>query len=169
MRNQKASAMALRDWDEVNQCLRKMGELDIEKETLDGRLTLEINDVKGRYSVWAEEVIAERRGIEALVKGFVETRKAEFVKVRSKELDFGTVAYRVVSSIPTPRAADKLSAIVRAVKAMGMSCLRTKEEIDKEALESLSDMELAKIGLTRKVEDKLRIEPKMEAIKGARG
>jgi phage host-nuclease inhibitor protein Gam len=167
MTKKEKERMALRDWEEVNQCLRKMGELDIEKENLDGRLTLEINDVKQRYTAWAETVVSERRGIEALVKGFVEARKDEFIKVRSKDLDFGTIAWRVVSSIPTPRAVDKLSAVVRAVKALGMNCLlRVKEELDKEALERLSDMDLVKIGLARKVEDKLRIEPKMEAIKG---
>lgn len=169
MTRQEKEAMALRDWDEVNQCLRKMGELDIEKENLDGRMTLEINDLKQRYAAWAEDVISERKSIECLVRSFVEGRKAEFVKVRSKELDFGTVAYRVATSIPTPRAQGKVAEIIQAVKAMGMSCFRTREELDKEALDTLTDQDLAKIGLARKTEDKLRIEPKMEAIKGARG
>ena len=166
MAKQKVNTYALKDWDEVNACLRKMGELDIEKESLDGEMTLEINTIKQRFTVLADEVLTERKEIEATVRGFVESRKDEFIKVRSKELDFGTVAWRVVTSIPTPRAADKLAAIIRTVKTAGLKCLRTREELDKEALESLSDLELAKIGLTRKVEDKLRIEPKIEVIRG---
>ena len=166
MTRQEKEALALKDWDEVNQCLRKMGELDIEKEKLDGRLTLEINDVKERYAAWGDEVLSERKSIETLVRGFVESRKSEFVKVRSKELDFGTVAFRVASSIPTPRAPGKVAEVIKALKYMGFKGYRVKEELDREALDNLTDQDLAKVGLARKVEDKLRIEPKMEAIKG---
>lgn len=166
MTKEEQTAIALSDWEEVNLCLRKMGELDIEKETLNGRMTIEINEVKERYAAWVGDITSERKDIEALVREFVDARKAEFVKVRSKELDFGTVAFRVVSSIPTPRAPGKVAEIIKALKFMGLNCFRTKETLDKEALDGLTDQDLAKIGLTRKVEDKLRIEPKMEAIKG---
>ena len=155
------------DWDGVNLGLRRMGELDIEKEDLEGRMTLEINQIKERYKLLVDPVIQERCEIEADIKAFVEGRKDEFLKTRSKDLDFGTIAYRVATSIPTPRAVEKLAAVIRSVKALGMNCLRVKEELDKSALEELSDQDLAKIGLLRKVEDKLRIEPKIETIKAA--
>lgn len=157
--------VGLAGWDEVNQCLKRIGELDIMREDLEGTMTLEINQIKERYAGFVEPLVSERREIEALVRAFAESRKDEFVKVRSKELDFGTIAWRVVSSIPLPRAVDKLNAVIRAVKALGWGCIRVKEELDRESLEKLTDPELARIGLNRKVEDKLRIEPKIETVR----
>lgn len=94
----------------------------------------------------------------------MEQNKQDFLKVRTKTFDFGVVAMRVTRKI----VIRNVKAVIAAIKALGLTqYLRVKEEPDKEALDGLSDQELAKIGVKRVVEDKLRIEPNIERLREA--
>jgi phage host-nuclease inhibitor protein Gam len=160
----KTTATTLTSWDDVNDALRRLGEIEIARQEFEGRMTLEINETRARYAENFERMAREQAGIEANIAGFVEENKAEFLKTRSRTLDFGTVAFRVVKKI----VLRNTKAVVAAIRALGwVQYLRVKEEPDKEALNGLSDTELARIGVTRKIEDKLRIEPNIERLQEA--
>lgn len=151
-------------WDDVNLWLKRLGEIHIATEDLEGRMTLEINTIKDAYAPHYADMAAEKKIIEAAIKEFVEANKAEFLKIRTKTFDFGTVALRVTKKI----AIRNVKAVIAAIKGLGwMQCIRIKEEPDKEALDGLSDQELARIGVKRVVEDKLRIEPNIERLREA--
>ena len=152
----------LTSWDGVNNAFRRLGEIEILCQEVDGRMTLEINEIRDRY-VREYGLLAEERAIiEADISAYVEANKTEFLKIRSRTLDFGTVAFRVTKKI----VLRNTKAVVAAIKAAGWTqYLRVKEEPDKEALDGLSDTELARIGVTRKTEDRLRIEPNIERLK----
>ncbi|NLT22581.1 MAG: host-nuclease inhibitor protein Gam [Syntrophorhabdus sp.] len=150
------------DWPEVDGALRRMGEIDIKLQKLEGEMTLKINEIKAEYDVKAEGLKAEHKAIEENITLFAESRKQEFARVRSKDLTFGVVAYRVVTKVVLKSKA----ATVAALKALGLvQYLRIIEEPDKEAMSGLDATTLAKCGATLKTEDKLRIEPNMEKIK----
>ncbi|MBF0487875.1 MAG: host-nuclease inhibitor Gam family protein [Nitrospirae bacterium] len=98
------------------------------------------------------------------ITAFCEEHKHEFAKTRSKELTFGTVAYRVTTKI----VIRSLKACVAAMEALGLAqYLRIEKKPDKEIMLNLDDQTLAKVGASRKTEDNLRIEPAMEKIKEA--
>ena len=154
----------LASWDEVNNALRRLGEIEIMGQEYEGQMTLEINEIRDRYGKEFGLLAEEQAVIETDIASFVAANKAEFLKVRSKTLDFGTLAFRVTKKI----VLRNTKAVVAAIKALGwQQYLRIKEEPDKEALDGLSDTELARIGVTRKTEDRLRIEPNIERLKEA--
>jgi phage host-nuclease inhibitor protein Gam len=162
MAKRQQEVQELPDWEAVDQALRRMGEIDIAIQKLEGEMTLRINEIRELYDNKAAGLKAERAALEKAVIGFCDTRKHEFARTRSRELTFGVVAYRVTRKIHIKSKA----ACVAALKALGLtSYLRIIEEPDKEALETLDDAVLVKVGASRKIEDKLRIEPNLERLR----
>jgi len=152
---------AYTDWQDVDNALRRMGEIDIRLSELEGAMTLKINDVRQDFETRAEGLKAERKKLEQAVTAFVEGRKDEFIKVRNRELTFGSIAYRLVTKVVIRSKA----ACLAALKALNLHAyIRITEEPDKEALSGLDAGTLAKVGAQLKTEDKLRIEPKLEKI-----
>lgn len=150
------------DWNEVDSALRRLGEIDIRLQKLEGDMTLKVNEIKAEYDIKSEGLKAERKAIEENITLFAEARKQEFARIRSKDLTFGIIAYRVVTKVVVKSKA----ATVAALKALGLvQYLRVIEEPDKEAMGGLDSSTLAKVGATMKTEDKLRIEPNIERIK----
>lgn len=150
------------DWNEVDSALRRLGEIDIRLQKLEGDITLKVNEIKAEYDIKSEGLKAERKAIEENITLFAEARKQEFARIRSKDLTFGIIAYRVVTKVVVKSKA----ATVAALKALGLvQYLRVIEEPDKEAMGGLDSSTLAKVGATMKTEDKLRIEPNIERIK----
>ena len=88
-----------RDWQDVDNALRRMGEIDIKLSDLEGKMTLKINEIREEFDTKAEGLKAERKKLEAEITAFVEIRKDEFLKTRSRELTFGVVAYRLVTKV----------------------------------------------------------------------
>ncbi len=150
------------NWEEVDQALRRMGEIDIRLTKIEGDMTLKINEIRAEYDTKAEGLKAERKAIEEQITLFAEAHKEEFAKNRSKDLTFGVVAFRIVHKVVVRSKA----ACLAALKALGLvQYIRTIEEPDKEAMSGLDAGTLAKVGATLKTEDKLRIEPNIERIK----
>ena len=150
------------DWQDIDNGLRRMGEIDIQIRKLEGEQTLRTNEIKAEYDLKAEGLKAERKGIENNIALFTEAHKEEFMKTRSKELTFGLVAYRVTTKL----IIRSVKATVAALKALGLeSYLTINPEPDREAMKGLDSGTLAKVGASLKTEDKLRVEPNMERIK----
>ena len=150
------------NWEDVNLAVRRMGEIDIQVDRLQGEMTLKVNEIKSKYDAKSQGLLAERKEIEKDITLFTDTCKDEFTKTRHKELTFGKVAYKVTSKI----LIKSKDACLAALKALKMSdYIRIKEEPDKEAMVNLDQITLAKVGASIKVEDKLRIEPNLETLK----
>jgi phage host-nuclease inhibitor protein Gam len=158
----KVAVSEYKDWNEVDNALRRMGEIDIRLAKLEGEMTLKVNEIKAEYDVKAEGLRVQRKALEEQITLFAEFRKEEFAKIRSKDLTFGVVAYRIVSKVVVKSKA----ATVAALEALHLdSYLRVIKEPDKEAMTGLDAGTLAKVGASLKTEDKLRIEPNIERIK----
>lgn len=156
----------LASWNDVDNAIKRLGELNIAIAHLEGEVTIAVNAIKEKGKKDAETLVAESESLTRLIEAYCELNKAEFAKKRSKELVFGTVAYRLVKSVSIPRAAAKLEALIKSIKAFGLkSCIKTVETVDKEALAELEDGDLAKLGIKRTVRDSFRIEPNMEKIR----
>lgn len=161
---EKGQTSSIKTWDEVDQALRRMGEIDIATQKILGNLTLKVNGLKATAEEDAGPLNAERKEIEESVAAFCEEHKDEFARQRSKELTFGLIAYRIVTKIVI-RSKEACLAAMHALKLD--SYIRIIEEPDKLAMEGLDDAVLAKVGAKRKTEDKLRIEPNLERLKEA--
>ena len=159
-RRQKPSEY--KDWETVDLALKRLGEIDISLERINGNMTLQINEIKSKAADTAAPLVAERKAIEKEIAAFAKEHKDAFAKTRSRELTFGTIAFRVVKRLVIPSK----KAVLAAMKALNLNAyIRVKEEPDKEAMMGLDEATLARIGVTRKIEDKLRIEPNLEKVK----
>lgn len=158
----KKDVPELKDWTEVDGSLRRLGEIDIEIEKQDGKLTLDVNELKEKYQIRVAPLQAERKMLESGITAFAESRKDEFAKVRSRQFNFGEISYRITQKI----VIRSIDGVVAAMKALGLtSFLRIEEKPDKERMSVLSDQDLAKIGASRQTEDKLTITPNIDRIK----
>lgn len=158
----KLPARPAKSWEEIDQHLRRLGEIQVSLTDLQGRMTLEINEVKERFDGHAEALRKEKDLLEQAIAGFAEENKAEFVSGRTRELTFGSLAYRVTKSIRVISVAG----CILGLKALNLhDYIRTKEEPNKEALAGLDDNTLVKVCAKRVVEDKLTIEPNIEKIR----
>jgi phage host-nuclease inhibitor protein Gam len=153
---------ALQNWQEVDQSLKRLGEITISLDQIEGEMNLRINEVKTSAVTKAQLIKTEAKAIEKKISLFCEDNKAEFAKSRSKTFDFGTIAYRVTKQIKIISE----PACIKALKTLGLlKCLSIKEKVNKEAMEALDDNTLAKLGVERKVTDSLKIEPNLDKLR----
>ena len=159
-----SSNFELGTWDDVDRCLRDIGECEIAINEVEAMMNITINGAKERAAKLAKPMQTRIKTLTVLVKAFVEDSKSDMGS-KSKQLNFGRVGFRQSSSVTVP--SKKMEAVLRNLKKFGMEdCISTKEILNKEALEKYSDSDIAKIGASRKVEDKFWLETDKERIKG---
>ncbi len=162
----KKKESVLKTWDEVDDFLKKLGELEIQKTKLNGELNIEINKLKDKYIFKAKVLKKQFDDVKKEITRFCDQNKDAFVKKRTKTLNFGTVAYRVSEKVDC--VCEEIT--IKALKALNLDCyIRIKEEIEKEKLKELSASILTKIGVSIIKEDKLSIEPNMVKIASTKG
>lgn len=156
----------MQNWEDVDCVMRRIGELDLELERINGDATMKMNEVKQAAKEAAGPVQKERKELAGEVEKFCASRKAEFANKRHKRLTYGEIGYRLVRSVPVPRAAEKVKSLLSALKSFGLcSCIEQTEKVNRDEICKLSDEELVKLGLTRTVKDSFRICPDTDALK----
>lgn len=124
----------------------------------------QIDKIKDATKAAAQPLIDRKTGLELAIKDFCEANRAEFAKAKTKTLTFGSVGFRLSTRILVKRVADTL----QALKDLQLiNCIRTKEELDKEAMKNLTDETLAEVGATRKTENAFGYEINQEKIREA--
>lgn len=155
----------VKDLPDIDTALRRICELTVNIEQLNGELTLEINALKEQKRSAVEKLVTEKTYLEQQITLFCEDNKALFAQKRSKEFTFGEIGYRISKSVSVPRVKTKLEALITAIKSYGLKdCLSYTENVNKEALAELDDTDLARLGLKRIVKDNFRITPRIEAL-----
>lgn len=158
----KQSPYKCASWEEANAFLLQIGKNQIQIKQLEADMNSKINEIKLEFDQKAKGVKSESDNLELAITQFAENCKDEFLKTRHKELSFGIVAYKITEKL-TIRS---LQACVNSLKQLGLQeYLRIKEEPNKDKLKELDASTLAKIGVSLKKEDKIRVEPAFEKIK----
>ena len=100
---------------------------------------------------------------------FALARREELFKNRkSRELTFGTIGFRVSSSLRTIKKMT-WERVLGVLKERGMThCIRIKEEVDKEALRTLGPNTLADVGCKLTQEDAFFYELNEAELEGSR-
>lgn len=143
-------------WDEVDNALKELGELQIQKEKIEGEQTLKINQIKDELLQKASGLDEKITKLKKEIERFAEEHRADFSQKRSKTLNFGKIFFRYTESIST----KCVETAIRSLKALNLDAfIRVKEELDKEQLKTLDGKTLARCGITLKQLDKITIEP----------
>lgn len=160
----KAAEPALASWDDVDKCLREIGECEIALGEVEAEMNIAINEAKEKAAKMGNPIQTNLVKLELMVKEFVEDQKAE-MEAKSKQLNFGRVGFRQSTSVSVPT--KKLDAVLKSLKKFSMEdCIIIKESINKEILVRYSEKDIAKVGASRKVEDKFWLEADKEKIRG---
>lgn len=153
----KVKESIYKNWEEINQAMKTLGQLNIKKNKLEGEQTIKINEVKEATALKAGELINNIKEIEKEIARFTQQNKNEFIKKRHKKLAFGTVSFKITKSVSCECVADA----IKALKSLNLDfCIRCNEELNKDEIKEISDeMMLSRAGITIKKTDKLTIEP----------
>lgn len=161
MARKRMTATTLADWDEVDTCLKHIGEIDRELALLEAAQQEAIDAIKAETKAAAEPLQGKKAGLELAIQQYAEANRAEFVKAKSRELTFGSVGFRLSTRVIIKRVADTL----QALKDLGLTgCIRCREECDKEAMKNLPLETLHAVGAALKQEDAFGYEIKREAL-----
>ncbi|MDY6119994.1 MAG: host-nuclease inhibitor Gam family protein [Campylobacter sputorum] len=158
--------MQINSFNDIDLALKRVCELSVGIEKINGEVTLECNRIKESRKSEVERLENEKNFIEQQITLFCEDNKHEFAEKRSKEFTFGEIGYRISKSVSLPRVKTKLEALLNAIKAFGLAkeCITYEEKPNKEALAELNDSDLVKLGLKRTIKDNFRIVPKIESL-----
>jgi phage host-nuclease inhibitor protein Gam len=171
MSKKKIKADAVTHWvpadrDQVNEAIAEMGRLQRERVRIESEMNDEIAKVKARYDADAKPMGARIAELAKGVKLYCEANRAALTKegrVKFHEFASGVVKWRL-----TPWAVNlkNVAEVMSLIKAKGLlQYIRTKEEIDKEALladrETLGD---SIKGVTIGQKEEFTIEPNESRI-----
>lgn len=137
-------------WEDVDQALKELAFIDRDLRLIDGDVNETIDRLKTEAKAQAKPLQDRKTALELAMKEFCEANRAEFAKIKTRQLVFGSVGFRQSTKIIVKRVADTL----QALKDLGLAqCIRIKEEIDKEAMKTLPAETLAEVGAGVKVEN----------------
>lgn len=152
----KKKESTLLTWDEVNEAMKRLAELNIQKKTLETEQNRQIDEIKKETSIKADVIIKDIKSVEKDIIRFAEQNRAEFTKKRTKVLTFGKISFRYAKSI----WCGDVPAAISALKSFAMEkYLRVEYKLNKELLIGADPMMLAKCGIQKKAEDKICVEP----------
>lgn len=156
----------LKNWDEVNLALKRLGALEVKKRELENKKTELVSEITAKFDADAAPVLAEMELIDGSILQFATEHKDEFTKDRTKELSHGTISMRVSTAV---KVISK-NICLKALKSLGMvDFITVKEEPNKEMLKTLNDIDLAKVACEKRVTDNVTITPNIEEIISSSG
>lgn len=161
MARTRMEGTALRSWEDVDAALREVGEITRELQLREAALNESVDKLKEEAKADSASQVARKKELELAMKEFCETNRAEFAKVKTRKLTFGSVGFRLSTKIMIRRVAETLQAL-KDLKLTG--CIRVKEEPDKEAMKNLTDETLAEVGAARKTENAFGYELDLERL-----
>ncbi len=166
---------SIKNWDGVDNKLKAIAENSAKRDEAEGLMNAKLLEVQNEYNdtldALNKDITADTQDIIAYCK----LNKEEFEANKTKQLNYGKIEIRNNPASIVERdkfTTEKVIAKIKAVyKKLAKTYIRTKEEIDKNALKSLNDKELKAIGLERKTSSKivvtafLKETAKKEAVK----
>lgn len=157
---QTKKAAILQSWDEVNEHLREMGEIDLRIEEINADLTRRTNELKADAEEQAQPLIARRKRLEGEIQEFVAAHRDE-LQGKSRQLNFGRTGFRRATSI----VLRNVNRMIELLKERHMhDCIIVKESVNRTALERYSDETLKAVGATRRSKENFFIEIDREKI-----
>ena len=122
-------------------------------------------EIAARCEPLKKDIVAREQ---ALVQFALARREELFKNRKSRELTFGTIGFRVSSSLRTIKKMT-WERVLGVLKERGMTnCIRIKEEVDKEALRTLGPNTLADVGCKLTQEDAFFYELNEAELEGSR-
>jgi phage host-nuclease inhibitor protein Gam len=155
----------LASWAEVDDTLQEIGRITLDIRALETDMGVKVLDLLKEYGGRLDSLNLRKSGFEAGIEAFCRLRKDQFAGKRSRQLNFGKIAFRLSERIDVPEGLEGVA--IETLRRLGLDeCVEVKEKLDRTALKRLADEDLVKCGLSRTVSDRFRIEPNLAAAAG---
>lgn len=159
----------LKTWEDADTALREIAEAQIALQDIEGAMQLQIIGIKKiaeqDSKIYSDRIVNREREL----KDFVEEHRDDLGKSKTKTLNFGEVGYRLSTSITIPKAKEKISEIIRKLKARKMNdCIIVEEKISKDILKKYGADTVNAVGAVWKQKDTFGYDvytEKLERIK----
>lgn len=168
-RKRVTSESKIKTWEDVNDALRQIAEATIALGEIESDMNKQILGAK-KIAEEQSKPYSDRIGtLEREIKDFATEHRSDMGKLKSLVLTFGTVSFRLSTSISLPKAKEKLDDIIRQLKNRQMlDCIVVKEEVSKEVLKKYGADTVQAVGATWKQKDEFGYDldlAKLEQVK----
>lgn len=145
-RKQVGTIGTMKSWDDVDNALKQIGEIECRQSLINAEISKKINDAKAQYEPTLQELNDQKTKLEQQMKTFAESNRVDFGKAKEKKLTFGSVNFRSSTKLNIKDQAKTLE--ILKTKRKLKAYIKVKEEIDAAGLKKLDAATLAEIGAT---------------------
>jgi len=155
----EAVTFEVESWAAADKALKQLGDLELDNTSIQNRAKAAIDEIKAEA---ADHTAKNNAKIKAITKGlevFALQNKSEF-SGKSKKLGFGSIGWRKSTAIKISKHTLTLIKKVFS-KAKAANYIKVKETVNKTALASLTDEQLAGVEARREGRESFYAEPDM--------
>jgi phage host-nuclease inhibitor protein Gam len=163
----RVESPALTSWEEADQAMLRMGQIDMAVEGAEAMIQTTINEAKAALDDMTKPLLTEKKALVAQLQQFAEARRADLGDKKSRRLVFGELGFRLSTRL---KMLLKRPQIIERLKALDLTaCLRVKTEIDAKRLAEQPKDILKGVGCELEVVDAFWAEPDRAKIEELRG
>lgn len=145
------------DWQQADEFIKQIGDLQLQINAAESSAADKINEAKAEMVKAVEPLNKKITILTDSLEAFAANHTDDFGKAQSRKLNFGILGWRKSSSITIAKSTLELIKKVFGRKAD--IYIRTKEEVNKEALSELMDQQLSSVDARRKHKEVFFVEP----------
>lgn len=166
MRKRVEGAQVIGNWDEANDALRQIGENDRDITAAETVMNEQIANAKAAAEAKCATLREHSSMLARALKEFATRHRADMGKLKSKQLTFGTISFRLSSKVILPGGEAELQAIIDNLLAGGMNdCVVIQPpKIDKNALKRYDEDLIQMVGASLKTSETFGYEVDAEKI-----
>ena len=143
MARKRVTEPQLKSWEDVDACLKAMGDAENEISVITAEMNAAIAQAKKEAEEKAAQFKETIKQNEGKIKEFTTIRK-EDLKGKSKQLTFGTVGFRQSTKLLLP---SDTAEVILKLRENGMAdCINVKETINKDTVKSYPEEDILRIG-----------------------
>ena len=163
----KPQPLIIGDLPQADEALRKLAEITREQALIEQGLNAQIDQLKAAAKLQLEPLTASRKRLEDALAVFGTLKKDELFgeqRGRSVELNFGILGFRRSTSLRL-LAKHTWAQVLKRIQDLGFTeGVRTKLEVDREALRGWPGERLESVGVKIETADEFFVELKQEEI-----
>lgn len=140
-------APALKSWEDVDAALREIAEAELTLGDIEAEMNRQLLGAKKVAEQQSKPHTDRIAKLERDLKEFVTDHRDDLGKAKTKPLNYGSVSFRLSTSVSLPKSKDKLNEIIRKIKARKLKdCIITEEKVSKDNLKKLGETVVVAVG-----------------------
>lgn len=158
----KPQIFRIENIDQADEALRRIADLTIEIEAIDGKREKQIANIKEKAAIEGKPYRDEVTSLGNALSAYAEYNKEDlFTKKKTQVLKFGEFGFRKSTKIRVSRIKNTLEKLKELFDGKG---IRSKEEVDKDELKTWPESDLVKVGVSKIEEENFWYETNKDRV-----